>query len=314
MTQESWSHAAHHRRTSAARPVQRCLRIALCVPALLALATAAQGQSAEHRAFFDEFTADWVRARSGSRDGDALFLGRGAGSSRAPDDAEHARLAARAHRAARKGLTELRRIRPAKLSDSQRLSADLMQWQLDGVVRSERFLDYRFPLDQFGGRQRRSGGVADVAASARDSERRGQLSRTARSGRRAHGRSDRRGAAARRKNMIPPRFILETTLTQMRTFSDAAARAESAGGAFAEQLAAIESSRAERTQRTAGAGGAHRGGRSLSRLASRDRAARVAGAEVHRRCGSVALAGRGCGLCVRTRPLHDDRSHRGTDP
>lgn len=37
------------------------------------------------------------------------------------------------------------------MTDAQRLSADLMDWQLDSVVREEPFLDYTLPLEQMNG-------------------------------------------------------------------------------------------------------------------------------------------------------------------
>src|SRR5690606_12420937 len=54
-------------------------------------------------------------------------------------------------RLARKGLEELRKFDLAQLSETQRLSAELMQWQLEVISRSEPYLDYSFPLEQFGG-------------------------------------------------------------------------------------------------------------------------------------------------------------------
>ena len=51
----------------------------------------------------------------------------------------------------RRGLAELGRFDRARLNEAQRVSADLMQWQLDTVVREEPYLDYSFPLEQFNG-------------------------------------------------------------------------------------------------------------------------------------------------------------------
>src|SRR5688572_14862160 len=54
-------------------------------------------------------------------------------------------------RLARDGLTELATFERATLSPSQRISADMMQWQLESVVDDEPFLDYDFPLEQMNG-------------------------------------------------------------------------------------------------------------------------------------------------------------------
>ena len=37
------------------------------------------------------------------------------------------------------------------MSDVQRVSTDLLEWQLDMIVREEPYLDYSFPLNQFNG-------------------------------------------------------------------------------------------------------------------------------------------------------------------
>src|SRR5690606_8607192 len=52
---------------------------------------------------------------------------------------------------ARRGLAELQKFDRSKMNDAQRVSAELMQWQLETIVAGEAFLDYDFPLDQFNG-------------------------------------------------------------------------------------------------------------------------------------------------------------------
>src|ERR1019366_3302586 len=52
---------------------------------------------------------------------------------------------------ARKGLADLRRFDRAHMTELQRVSAELMEWQLDTVVREEPFLDYTYPLEQMNG-------------------------------------------------------------------------------------------------------------------------------------------------------------------
>ena len=52
---------------------------------------------------------------------------------------------------AKSGLERLRAFDPAQMSESQRVSAELMQWQLQAAVDEEPFLDDSFPLEQFGG-------------------------------------------------------------------------------------------------------------------------------------------------------------------
>ena len=52
---------------------------------------------------------------------------------------------------AQKGLAELATFDRARMSDTERVSAELMQWQLSTLVEGEKYRDYTFPIDQFGG-------------------------------------------------------------------------------------------------------------------------------------------------------------------
>src|SRR5215469_12289524 len=54
-------------------------------------------------------------------------------------------------RLAKKGLAQLRRLDRFRLNEIQRISADLMEAQLDTLVREEPFLDYEFPIQQMYG-------------------------------------------------------------------------------------------------------------------------------------------------------------------
>src|ERR1044072_50126 len=101
--------------------------------------------------FFDEFTDEWVR-----RDPDlatAIRYFGGAEQDRLEQPlTPNTRAWARERVAlARRGLSELDKFDTARLDESTRLSAQLMHWMLDSVVKSEKFMDYRFPLEQFGG-------------------------------------------------------------------------------------------------------------------------------------------------------------------
>ena len=101
--------------------------------------------------FFDEFTAEWVR-----RDPDLATATRyfsGAEQDRLEQQLTPNTRAWSLERVAlaRRGLSELGKFDTAKLDESQRLSAQLMHWMLDSVVRGEQYMDYRFPLEQFGG-------------------------------------------------------------------------------------------------------------------------------------------------------------------
>src|SRR5262245_54854494 len=119
---------------------------------------------------------------------------------------------------ARKGLADLRKFDRAAMPEPQRISADLMEWQLDTVVREEPFLDYSFPLNQFNGVNVNMVEMVTVRHSVsnlRDAENYVVVLRQGAT------RMEEAIAEANRlaaSNMIPPRFIIEATLTQMKQF------------------------------------------------------------------------------------------------
>src|SRR6266850_6936880 len=101
--------------------------------------------------FFRAFTDEWMRFATDFAASARYFTG-------AEQDAFERRIAphTEASRAvyvslARKGLHQLRSFDRAKMTEAQRLSADIMAWDLDNRLQGEPFLDYRFPLVQFGG-------------------------------------------------------------------------------------------------------------------------------------------------------------------
>jgi uncharacterized protein (DUF885 family) len=54
---------------------------------------------------------------------------------------------------ARKGLNELAKFDRSELTQPQRISAAMLAWQLDDIVRSEQFEDYQYVFQQFSGLQ-----------------------------------------------------------------------------------------------------------------------------------------------------------------
>src|SRR5262245_39794536 len=111
----------------------------------------AQAQERSIDKFFADFTDEWVR-----RDPDLATATRyfsGAEQDRLEQQLTPNTRAFDLERIAlaRRGLSELAKFDTAKLSESERVSAQIMHWMLDGVVRGEKYMDYRFPLEQFGG-------------------------------------------------------------------------------------------------------------------------------------------------------------------
>ncbi|MCU1339765.1 MAG: hypothetical protein JWO19_5346 [Bryobacterales bacterium] len=190
--------------------------------------------------FFRDFTAEWVRLSPNLATSLRYFTGE-------EQDRLERQLtsltpaAARARiQLARKGLAELRTFDRTAMKEIQKVSADVMKWQLEIAVAEEPYFDYTFPLEQMNGWN-----VAAVerftvsrpVAKLRDAENYvgalGQVS----------ARMDEAIAESRRlaaKNVIPPRFILEATVKQMQGFVDPSPGQNPFVTAFADKLGAVE--------------------------------------------------------------------------
>jgi uncharacterized protein (DUF885 family) len=142
---------------------------------------------------------------------------------------------------ARKALADLRKFDRARMTELQRVSAELLDWQLDTVIREEPYLDYAYPLEQMNGAN--VGLVETLTVSyplltERDAE--NYLVVLAQ----AATRLDEATAEARRlaaKNVVPPRFILQATIKQMQGFVDSSPGQNPFVTSFAEKLTAMKS-------------------------------------------------------------------------
>jgi uncharacterized protein (DUF885 family) len=204
--------------------------------------------------FFRDFTADWVRHNPNQATSTRYFSGDE--QDRLERQLTPETLAWERDRIqrARQGLAELRKFNRASLTETQRISADLMQWQLNEVVRAEPFLDYEFPLEQMGGA---NVGLVEAMTvrhpllTERDAENYvaalGQV----------RARMEEAIDEARRqeaKNTIPPKFILQVTVKQMQGFTDPSPGQNPFVTVFDGKMAAIQSlSEAKRQQLRAAA-------------------------------------------------------------
>lgn len=191
-------------------------------------------------AFFARFTDEWVRADPDLATGARYFSGE-----------EQSRLEqqltprTRAHtqekiKRARRGLAELEKFDRRKMTEAQGVSADLMQWQLDRVSDGEAFLDYDFPLDQFNGA---NVGLVEALTLRHPLVKPEDASNYIARMKQIGARMDEAVAESRQiaaKRMIPPRFIVQTTLTQMRGFSDVAPAQNPLVTTFAQRIQNIE--------------------------------------------------------------------------
>ena len=196
------------------------VRTVVCAVILLAgwHAVAVRTQAPSIDDFFNRFTADWVRANPNQATASRYFTG-------AEQDALETQLtpATRAWREqrrdrARRGLAELARFDRTSLTESQRVSADLMKWQLEVEVDGAKYDDFAFPLEQFAGvnvNLPNQLAVVHPLVTEKDAEH--YIARL----RQVAARMQEATAEAvslAEKRMVPPKFILTATVAQMEQF------------------------------------------------------------------------------------------------
>ena len=141
---------------------------------------------------------------------------------------------------ARKGLAELAKFDPAGMSRDERVSADLMRWQLSQLIEGEAYEDYRFPLDQFNGPNVSLVNTLTVQHPLRTpADARNYVARLGQ----VRPRMEEAIAEAGRlagKRMIPPRFILRSTFSQMEHFIGTPPARNPLVAIYAERIAAID--------------------------------------------------------------------------
>ena len=190
--------------------------------------------------FFRDFTDEWVRINPGLATSLRYFTGEE--QDRLERQLTPLTIASARQRlqVARKGLTDLSKFDRAGMTETQRISAEVMKWQLEMVVAEEPYWDYSLPLEQMNGWnvsavERFT--VGRPLAKARDAENYvaalGQVS-----ARMEEAIAESRRLAA--KNVIPPRFILEATIKQIQNFVDPSPGQNPFVTAFADKMATVE--------------------------------------------------------------------------
>jgi uncharacterized protein (DUF885 family) len=190
--------------------------------------------------FFRDFTAEWIRINPNLATSLRYFTGEE--QDRLERQLTPLTIASARQRlqVARKGLAELSKFDRRGMTETQRVSAEVMKWQLEMVVAEEPYWDYDFPLEQMNGWnvsavERFT--VARPISKPRDAENYiaalGQVSL-----RMEEAIAESRRLAA--KNVIPPRFILEATIKQMQSFVDPSPGQNPFATAFADKISALE--------------------------------------------------------------------------
>jgi uncharacterized protein (DUF885 family) len=191
--------------------------------------------------FFRDFTAEWVRFSPNLATSTRYFTGEEQDRLERQLTPETTAWKRARIQLARRGLAELKRFDRARMTETERVSADVMQWQLDTVAREEPYLDYAFPLEQFRGAN--VGLVSTLTVSHPLLNEKDAANYVAALGQ-VGTRMAEATAEARRllaKNMIPPRFIVQATLTQMRQFIAPPPAQNPFVAIFAQKMAGIKS-------------------------------------------------------------------------
>ena len=168
--------------------------------------------------FFTDFTAEWVRGNPNAATGARYFTGEEQDRLERQLTPQTEAYTRERIALARKGLAQLRKFDRTRMSDMQRVSADLMEWQLDTVTREAPYLDYSFPLNQFNGVNVNLVEFLTVRHPlSNEHDAANYVAALGQVGTRMdEAVSEAKGVAA--KEMLPPRFIIQSTLTQMKQF------------------------------------------------------------------------------------------------
>lgn len=220
------------------------VRLSLVLATSLALAATAagvKGQGPAIGAFFDDFAAEWMRRRPSQSTQSRYFTGTEQDRldrQLTPETAEWKRCAVEQ---ARRGLKELAAFDSSRIGDTERVSADVMQWQLQIIVEDKPFLDYNFPLEQFDGANVRLPNLMTVVHPVRtENDARNYVTRL-------RDMDDRLSEATKQaarlagKGIIPPRFILRSTISQMQQFVGSPAGQNPLVTTFVERMSGVQS-------------------------------------------------------------------------
>ena len=144
-------------------------------------------------------------------------------------------------RLARKGVAELAKFDRSRMTHDERISADLMKWQLSTLIAGEAYEDFRFPIDQFNGPNVSIPNTLTVQhpmVTADDA--RNYVARLGQVRQRMEEAIIEAGLL-KAKGMLPPRFILRSTLSQLEHFIGTPPAQNPLVAVFAERMRGIDS-------------------------------------------------------------------------
>ncbi len=208
-------------------------------PAMVDRASAPSASSAAS-AFFEQFSDEWMRRQPSASTGSRYFDGAlqdEMDRQLTPQTPEFRRETVAL---AERGLAGLAGLDRAAMTDVERVSAELMDWQLRSLVEGEQFEHFAFPLQQFSGVNVGLPNLMTVVHPLRsESDARNYLARLAQFEARMDEATARARALAAR-DLLPPRFILDATIAQMRQFIESPPARNPLVATLVERLASVD--------------------------------------------------------------------------
>jgi uncharacterized protein (DUF885 family) len=217
-----------------ARTLVAALLVAIALPA------GAEAPPAAARppllAFLDSFADEWMRRQPSASTASRYFEGEAQSELDRQLTPMSEAFQAETVALARRGLSELARYDGAALTDAERVSVEVMRWQLQTLVDGWAHRDYQFPLQQMSGANVSLPNLMTVihpVQSARDAD--NYLARLRQIDERMAEAAELSAQGAGR-GIRPPRFILQATVAQMRQFVSSAPAGNPLVATFAERL------------------------------------------------------------------------------
>ena len=199
---------------------------------------------------------------------------------------------------ARRGLEQLKTFERAELTDAQRVSADLMAWQLAIVVEGEKYEDFVFPLEQFNGVNINVVNALTIVHPLNTEK--DAVNYVARLRQVAARMEEATSEAIQlaEKGRLPPRFILGATITQMEQFIGTPAAQNPFVAAFNDRMTAVPAIPAARREALRAQAEQITASQILPGLAQCCRGATAPPRTRHRRGGALAISWRKRGVRV----------------
>src|SRR5580692_11120893 len=216
--------------------------------ACLLLVVSLPAQQRNIDGFFSAITDEWVRGNPNLATSSRYFTGEEQERFERQLTPETRAYRQSRIQLARKGLVELAKFDTARMTETQRLSADIMRWQLETAAGEEPYLDYSFSLQQMNGTNINlveAMTVRHPVASEKDA-----ANYVAALGQVAT-RIDEAAAESRRlaaRSVIPPKFILQATIRQMEIFTQPEPSENPFVAVFAQKMEAAKIPEARRVE------------------------------------------------------------------